>query len=346
MRKIFVVVFSLLIGFQLLHSSDGLADDHQTAVLITGATSGIGLMTTEHLAEAGYFVYAGARKQADIDRLNQIDNVMAVRLDVTIQDDIDKAVALIESEGRGLWGIVNNAGVNVFDPLIEADESDLKWLFDVNVYGVFRATKAFAPMIIESRGRIVNISSIAGVLSGGLDGYGAYVMSKHAVEAFTDTLAWELGRFGVFVSAVEPGSFESQIGVSRCKRMLRNQAKKTYKYYAEEMAGYLETCRTRLDSDEPTSGPSPLPVAEAIEHALFAEAPKEHYLVVPTEEQGRITIGKLFEELVHLNHEHEYSFTRDQLIEILDHETAVVRGERPRGMPGVIPPESDQAVAD
>jgi len=72
-----------------------------------------------------------------------------------------------------------------------------------NVYGVFRVTKAFAPMIIESKGRIVNISSIAGTLSGGLHGYGMYVMSKHAIEAYTDQLSFEMAHLGVKVSAIE-----------------------------------------------------------------------------------------------------------------------------------------------
>ena len=312
------------------------ADEQQKAVLITGASSGIGRMTAERLAEAGYFVYAGARKQGDIEALNAIDNVMAVRLDVTIQEDIDKAVALIESEGRGLWGIVNNAGVNVIDPLIEADEADLQFIFDVNVYGVYRVTKAFAPLVIDSRGRIVNISSIAGILSGGLNGYGMYMMSKHAIEAYTDQLAWELAPLGVSVSAVEPGNFESRIGVSRCQRMLRNQAKKTYRYYADEMARYLDSCRERLASDDPTSGTPPVPVAEAIEHALFSDHPKEHYLVTSEPMEARITIGKAFEELLHLNHDQPNTFSRDELIEMLDSEAAIVRGEKPRGMPGVL----------
>lgn len=97
--------------------------------------------------------------------LNAIDNVTAVRLDVTRPEQIAAAVQLVEREGRGLWGLVNNAGINVIDPLIEAREEDLEVIFDVNVYGIFRVTKAFAPMIIKSRGRIVNISSISGVLS-------------------------------------------------------------------------------------------------------------------------------------------------------------------------------------
>lgn len=307
--------------------------DAKRAVLITGASSGIGRMTAERLARSGYFVYAGARKQSDIDALNAIENVKAVRLDVTIQNDIDAAVELIDSEGRGLWGIVNNAGVNLIAPLIEADESELEFVFDVNVFGVFRVTKAFAPMIIDSGGRIVNISSIAGILSGGLNGYGMYVMSKHAVEAFTDQLAWELGPLGVSVSAIEPGNFGTQIGESRCEKMLATQVERNYRYFAEDMQRYLNYCRERLASDEPPSAPAPVPVAEAIEHALFAESPKEHYLVVSDPIEAQITIGKAFEELLHLNHDHPYSYSREDLIKMMDSEAAIVRGDKPRGMP-------------
>jgi NAD(P)-dependent dehydrogenase (short-subunit alcohol dehydrogenase family) len=216
----------------------------QKAVLITGASTGIGRHAAEQLAGAGYFVYAGARKAGHIEELNKIENIMAVRLDVTIQEEIDAAVKLIQAEGRGLWGLVNNAGVNFIDPLIETDVSNLEFVFDVNVYGVFRVTKAFAPMIIESKGRIVNISSIAGVLSGGLHGYGMYVMSKHAIEAYTDQLAFEMAHLGVKVSAIEPGSFSTEIGNSRCKRMLAQGEGKKYKYYDEIMQPYMDLQKT------------------------------------------------------------------------------------------------------
>lgn len=190
-RIAFLAALAIMLSGSVLPSY-ALADEaeSQKAVLITGASTGIGRNAAERLAAAGYFVYAGARKAADIEELNKIDNVMAVRLDVTKQDEIDAAVEQIRKEGRGLWGIVNNAGVNVVAPLIEADVSELEFLFDVNVYGVFRVTKAFAPLVIESSGRIVNISSISGVLSG--NGYGMYAASKHAVEAFTDSLAREM----------------------------------------------------------------------------------------------------------------------------------------------------------
>ena len=122
--------------------------------------------------------------------------------------------------------------------------------------------------------------------------------------------------------------------MSRCKRMLANQAKKTYRYFAEDMEGYLDSCREQLDSGETSSAPSPLPVAEAIAHALFSETPKEHYLVGSDPFEAQITIGKSFEELLQLNHDQPYEYSREDLIKMMDSEAAIVRGEKPRGMPG------------
>ena len=122
------------------------------AVLITGASSGIGLKMTEVLSQAGFFVYAGARKPEDLARLDAMDNVKAVRLDVTIQDEIDAAVELVRAEGRGLYGLVNNAGVSVMGPLIELAEEDMQFQLDVNLFGPYRVTKAFADLLIDSRG--------------------------------------------------------------------------------------------------------------------------------------------------------------------------------------------------
>ena len=300
------------------------------AVLITGASTGIGRLTAEQLAADGYFVYAGARKASDIEALNKIDNVMALRLDVTVQEEIDAAVKLVESEGRGLWGIVNNAGINIIDPLIEAEESDLQFLFDVNVFGVFRVTKAFAPMVIESQGRIVNISSIAGVLSGGLPAYGMYFMSKHAVEAYSDQLAFEMAGLGVKVSAVEPGNFGSAIGTSRCKRMIANSANRKYEYFADVMQEYLDGCKEYIAEGGVSDSTPPTLVADAIQHALFDGNPKEHYLVVADPFEAMITINKALEELLHLNYDHPYSYTREQLIAMMDEEWAILKGEKTR----------------
>jgi len=288
----------------------------QKAVLITGASTGIGRNAAERLAAANYFVYAGARKAADIDELNKIDNIMAVRLDVTRQDEIDAAVALIRKEGRGLWGVVNNAGVNVVAPLIEADVAELEFLFNVNVYGVFRVTKAFAPLVIESKGRIVNISSISGFLSGG--GYGMYSASKHALEAYTDSLAREMEELDVFVAAIEPGNFASEIGLTRCKRRLADTDAEPYVYFEERRQQLLARCRERLEAGVENEGTPPDAVAAAIEQALFDENPKDRYLVVPRQVEAGWTIARVMREMLSLNGRHEYSYTRDELIELMD----------------------------
>jgi NAD(P)-dependent dehydrogenase (short-subunit alcohol dehydrogenase family) len=300
--------------------------DGQKAVLITGASTGIGRNAAEALAKEGYFVYAGARKPADIEALSQIDNIMGIRLDVTVQDEIDAAVELIESQGRGLWGVVNNAGVNVIGPMIEFEESDIDFLFDVNIYGVFRVTKAFAPMIIESQGRIVNISSISGFLSG--YGYGTYSMSKHAIEAFTDALTREMEDLGVKVSAVEPGNYKSRIGYTRCKRMIAENEDRQGSYYEGYWQRRMNECKEYVESGGQSTEPEPHQVSAAIQHALSSEEPKEHYLVVPRQEEAEWTIRKAFEELLSINQDHEFSYSREELIELMDDEWAYIKGEK------------------
>src|SRR3954471_702271 len=128
----------------------------QRAIVVTGASSGIGRKITERLASRGFFVYAGARSQKDLDDLDKILKVKAVRLDVTAPAEIAAAVETVRKGGRGLYGIVNNAGVGVVAPLIEAEEKELDYIFNVNIYGPYRITKAFAPLVIEAKGRVVN----------------------------------------------------------------------------------------------------------------------------------------------------------------------------------------------
>ena len=280
------------------------------AVLVTGASSGIGKRTTELLASRGYFVYAGARKQKDLDTLNAMKNVEAVRLDVTLQDDIDKAVAQITKAGRGLYGVVNNAGVLILAPLVEVEEKNLSFQFDVNVYGPYRITRAFFPLLRQSHGRVVNVSSISGILSWTLGG--GYSMSKHALEAYTDTLAIEMEKFDIKVAAIEPGNFASRIGSNA-----KNRAKATGQavdgsLYEAELAATFDGAGNRDDMADPIA------VAEAVEHALFSETPKARYLVVPNQQEAAMTIGGAMKKLVQLNQDQPYSYDRDALVKMLD----------------------------
>ena len=288
------------------------ADSEQKAVLITGASSGIGRKITEVFAENGYFVYAGARKQKDIDALNAIENVQAIELDVTIQAQIDAAVATVNKGGRGLYGLINNAGVYIGGPLIDVDLEEFKWLMDVNVYGVYRMNQAFAPMLIESQGRISTIGSIAGTLAGRYGGQ--YSMSKHAIEAYTDSLAAEIEPLGVKVSVIEPGNYDSAIGDSAKARTLKKNED-----YARKGSPFAKDFEERLNRDWGRSQyKSPDEVAEAALHAMFADEPLRRYMVVPREEEAGWTIGKQIEKLVQLNDWQAYTYSREQLIEKLD----------------------------
>lgn len=293
------------------------ADDSapQKAILVTGASTGIGREIAETLAKDGHSVYAGARKQKDIDALNAIDNIQAVRLDVTIQDDIDAAVETVRKGGKGLYGVVNNAGVFIGGPLIDVDIEEVQWLMDVNVFGVYRVTQAFAPMIIESKGRISTIGSISGTLSGRFAG--PYSMSKHAIEAYTDSLATEMEKFDVRVSVIEPGNYDSEIANTALKRMREKDYAQPGSYFAEELQEWMNRPWDRSQYKGPGE------VAEAAMHALFSDEPLLRYMVVPNEEEAGWTIGKAIKEVTQLNEWQAYSYSREQLIEKLDAAMAV-----------------------
>jgi NAD(P)-dependent dehydrogenase (short-subunit alcohol dehydrogenase family) len=298
MRIAFPVVLSLLLCSPALLAETP-AGESQKAVLVTGASTGIGRRITERLAADGYFVYAGARKESDLAELNAIDNVQALRFDVTKPEEIAAAVEAVTAAGRGLHGLVNNAGVAITGPFSDTAEDDFDFVMQVNVYGPWRVTKAFTPLIVAGKGRITTIGSISGILSA--RDLGVYSMSKHAVEAFADSLALHMEPQGVRVSIVEPGNYNSEIGNSAARRsgVSRLTDRSLYK--------------------------SPDEVAEAVMLALFEPEPKRRYMVVPNEYEGEITIGKAIQELVQLNERHAYTYGRDALVQMLDEALATAR---------------------
>jgi NAD(P)-dependent dehydrogenase (short-subunit alcohol dehydrogenase family) len=301
MKSILVAIVLLAAPFSII--SDALArqdSNPQKAVLITGASTGIGRNMAETLAAEGYFVYAGARKQADIDALSAIDNIQGIRLDVT----------MVRKEGRGLYGLVNNAGVGVLGPMIEIDEDDMQFQMDVNVFGPYRVTKAFAPLIIESKGRITTTGSISGILSGTL--FGPYSMSKHAIEAFTDSLAREMRKFDVHVSVIEPGNYNSAIIDTLRRRMVARGQSAEGSLYEDEMNRMLASMNSMEEQKEPDE------VSSALLEFLSDANPKRRYMVVPEERQAEVTIRKILMETAQLNERQAYSYDRDELHAMLD----------------------------
>jgi NAD(P)-dependent dehydrogenase (short-subunit alcohol dehydrogenase family) len=275
------------------------------AVLVTGASSGIGRKITERLAADGYFVYAGARKDEDLKALGAIKNVQAVRLDVTKPEDIDTAVETVKHGGRGLYGLVNNAGIGTSGTLAEMKPEEFDLVMAVNVYGPYRVTKAFEPLIVAEKGRITNISSISGILASA--GLSAYSMSKHAIEAFTDSLAQQLAELGATANVIEPGNYNSAIVKNAIKRGV-------------EPHGFSADRSMYKEPDE---------VAAAVEKALFEPNPKRRYMVVPNQHEAELTIRKQIEQLVQLNEGQPYTYDRDALIKMLDEALSRSRPKTP-----------------
>ena len=295
------------------------AADVQRSVLVTGSSTGIGRNLTETLAGNGYHVYAGARKEKDLTALDAIDNVTAVKLDVTKQDQVDAVVKMINESGTGLYALVNNAGVGGGGTVVETPVKDQTFVYTVNVEGVYRTTKAFAPLVIESKGRIVTTGSIAGTISA-FPGFSAYAGSKHWIEAYTDTLATEMEPLGVAVSVVEPGNYKSSIRRSSVARGIENTKASGGEVTEEMQKDYESTAERELSYKEPDE------VSEAFMHALFDEKPLRRYVVVPNAQEQEMTISTKINELVQLNQWGPYSYSRDQLVELLD---KALSGETP-----------------
>jgi NAD(P)-dependent dehydrogenase (short-subunit alcohol dehydrogenase family) len=282
------------------------AAEPKKAILVTGASTGIGRNLTEHLAAAGYFVYAGARKDADLEELDKIENVQAIKLDVTRQADVDAAVATVTKAGRGLWGLVNNAGVASPGPTSTLTMEEFDLTLQVNVYGPFRMVQAFRPLLLESKGRITNIGSISGILAPPV--LNVYAISKHGIEAFTDSLAVELAPTGIIVNVVEPGNFNSQIGANAVKR-----------------TGVTTRFTDRSKYKQPDE------VAAAVMRALFEANPKRRYLVTPDQNEAERTLRKQIEQLAQLNEDQPYTYDRDALVKMLDEALANTRHQLKEG---------------
>jgi NAD(P)-dependent dehydrogenase (short-subunit alcohol dehydrogenase family) len=219
---------------------------------------------------------------------------------------------MVTAGDRGLHGVVNNAGVVVMGLLAETAESELDFVFDVNVYGPYRITKAFARLLIESKGRISNISSMAGIASP--PAYGVYSMSKHAIEAFSDSLAFEMGTVGVRVSVVEPGPYNSNAAASNCRRRKAqgyDPADSLFTELANELAA--------LCTDENYAQfPEPDAVADAVLHALFSDEPKERYLAVTDRRHAEGILRNVAGTLAELRNGNPFEFSRDELVAMLD----------------------------
>jgi NAD(P)-dependent dehydrogenase (short-subunit alcohol dehydrogenase family) len=245
-------------------------------VLITGCSSGFGKLAALHFARKGDTVYASMRntaKGAELEQARDAENLKlnVIELDVTDDASVTSTVKRVLAAEGAIDVLVNNAGIGAQGPVEETADDEAKEIFETNFFGALRVARAVIPAMRERKsGTIVNISSLAGRVVPPFDAI--YSASKHALEAVTEGLYYELHPFGVRVLAIEPGGFETSIGETR--RVPRTYTEGSP--YAE-LHQRFEQSLTRL----PTGGArgDPQAVAEAIYDAVHDKEPKLRYLV-------------------------------------------------------------------
>ncbi|MDO7881249.1 SDR family oxidoreductase [Salinibacterium soli] len=249
------------------------------SVLVTGASTGIGRATALRLDRAGFAVFAGVRRSEDAEALaaDGSERLVPVLLDVTVDTQIAEAAALIAERvgDAGLDGLVNNAGIAAAAPLEFVPLDELRHQLEVNVVGQVAVTQSVLPLLRSARGRIVNVTSIGGIIAGGM--LGPYNASKFALEAITHALRNELAPWGIEAIAIEPGQIATPIWSSasdRADRMLERMPGRAHELYGRAIAGARKYAKRAAES-----GISPDEVAAAIEKALTVRRPRTRYTV-------------------------------------------------------------------
>jgi len=241
-------------------------------VVVTGASTGIGAAIARCLPGRGFRVFGTARRAEDEAALERA-GVTAVRMDVTDAASIARAREQVEHAlaGAPLVGLVNNAGIPAAGPLELFPLDELRRVLEVNLVGAVAVTQAFLPLLKASRGRIVNMSSVAG--RGALPFLGPYAASKFGLEAISDSLRRELLPFGVRVIVIEPGSFKTAIWGKVEAMDLRRYAGTPYERVLDRFR------RAALRGAE--RAPPPDEVVRAVWRALTARRPPLRVLVTP-----------------------------------------------------------------
>lgn len=257
----------------------GEAGNTRGAVVITGASTGIGRTSALHLDALGFRVFAGVRKAADGEALRRdaSDRLTPLSIDVTDAASIEAAAKEVAGAlgGEGLAGLVNNAGIVVSGPLEFVPMDEWRQQMEVNFFGLVAVTQAFLPLVRKAKGRIVNVSSIGGKVSTPF--LSPYAASKHAVEGLSDSLRRELRSLGIFVSLIEPGAVATPIwekGNAAAKERRAQLSEEANALYGAAM-GKLQEAVGKVEK----GAIPPEEVAKAIAHALTADRPKTRYLV-------------------------------------------------------------------
>src|SRR5476651_219898 len=234
-------------------------------ILVTGASSGLGLATATALAAQGHTVYGTTR---DIKRIKGV-SFNPLQMDVTDDASVNAAIAkIIKAEGK-IDVLVNNAGNGITGPLYAMPVEFAKKQFEVNFFGVVRVSSAVLPGMIEKKqGLVINVSSLAGLF--GLPYQGLYSASKFAIEGYSESLRMELQNTGVKVAVVNPGDFKTDF--------TGNREKVPFTLKNESLKKEFEAAVAAMEKDE-SVGADPSKLAAQICKIVEKSNPKHNYLV-------------------------------------------------------------------
>ena len=246
------------------------------SVVVTGASSGIGKVTSLKLANAGFKVYGLARSYDRLQEMaNDLANFVPVEFDVTKPDKFEELLDPIIASG--IFGLVNNAGYVEPGAIEDLSMDGIREQFETNFFGLVGITKKVLPALMAKReGRIVNVSSMAGLIS--LPTIGMYCATKHALEAFTEALCVELWNTGIKVASINPGVIETNIHSVTEKKV----SKLTNSRFAKSYRKYLQ--------EAPKGLPASV-VADAIFDALSSKRPKYRYLLGSIQEKVGVRLA-------------------------------------------------------
>ncbi|QLG37649.1 MULTISPECIES: SDR family oxidoreductase [unclassified Paenibacillus] len=248
----------------------------QELVVVTGTSSGIGRATAEQLADEGFHVLAGVRRQEDADKIRR-KNIEPVIVDVTNIDTLKALAERVEQDplGRPLRAVVNNAGIAVNAPLEMVPLDEFRRQIEVSVIGQVAVIQALTPALLNSGGRVVNIGSVGGKVS--MPGFGIYSAAKYAMEAINDSLRREMSSFGLKVIMITPGGVStglSEHGITTAERLAKLMTPDQHRRHDRLFDAVKAQAETWA-----TDGIRPEKVAAVISRAIHARKPRTRYTV-------------------------------------------------------------------
>ncbi|MDX1642544.1 MAG: oxidoreductase [Balneolaceae bacterium] len=244
---------------------------NKKVALVTGASSGIGKATAKQLLDDGLTVYTGARRIEKMRNLEEL-GATAIKMDITVEEDILNIVSTIQEKHGGVDVLVNNAGYAIYGAVEDTTIEDARRQFDVNIFGLARLTQLLLPYMREQQsGKIINISSMGGKIYTPLGAW--YHATKHALEGWSDCLRLELAQFGIDVVIIEPGIIETEFGDVMSGPMMERSGNTAYAELAKAVS------KSAAESYQKGGGSPPSVVAETISKAVASNKPKTRYAV-------------------------------------------------------------------